>query len=127
VRDFIILHYKVTSRTDSEFWRYCANMAIPDSLQHQIELFRETGRLVIYDPEGFAIPSHVSMLMGLGVMPKNYDPLIDLMDVGKLHAHFYALRQSIVQAVNAMPEHTDYVGRLAAEGERLFPSPSMTK
>lgn len=52
VRDFIVLHYKLTQRNDSELWRYCANMAIPDTLRHQIELFRETGRVAILDRAG---------------------------------------------------------------------------
>jgi tryptophan halogenase len=109
VRDFIILHYKVTNRTDSEFWRYCANMPIPDTLQHQIDLFRETGRVVIYDPQGFGVPSHVSILMGLGVVPKTNDPLIERMDVQQLHAHFWKLRDTIARTVAAMPDHGDYI------------------
>jgi tryptophan halogenase len=93
VRDFIVLHYKVTKRADSEFWRYCANMKIPDSLQHQIDLFRETGRVVVYDPDGFSVPSHISILMGLGVVPERYDPLIDLMDLQRLQDHFSRVRE----------------------------------
>lgn len=108
VRDFIILHYKVTDRNDSEFWRYCAAMPIPDTLQHQIELFRETGRIVIFDPEGFSVPSHVSILMGLGVVPKKIDPLIDLMDLGQLQEHFSRVRRTIGRAVGAMPEHARF-------------------
>jgi glycine/D-amino acid oxidase-like deaminating enzyme len=67
VRDFIIMHYKLARRSDTEFWRYCANMAVPDSLQHQIELFRESGRVAAYDRDGFSEPSFVSMLLGLGI------------------------------------------------------------
>ena len=110
VRDFIILHYKVNGRTDSEFWRYCANMAIPDTLRHQIDMFRESGHIPIYDPDGFDVHSHFSILMGLGVVPKRYDPLIDLYDLQSLHGHFSARRDSIAAAVGAMPDHTEYIG-----------------
>ncbi|MEO5934539.1 MAG: tryptophan halogenase family protein, partial [Duganella sp.] len=111
VRDFIVLHYKVTDRTDSEFWRYCANMAIPDSLRHQIELFRETGRVVVYDPLGFTVPSYVSLLMGLGVVPRQNDPLIDTMQFDQLLAHFASRRELIAQTVKAMPGHAEYLAR----------------
>jgi hypothetical protein len=109
VRDFIILHYKATDRTDSEFWRYCASMPVPDTLRHQIELFRETGRVAIYDPQGFGVSSHVSILMGLGVVPKKYDPLIDMLDLRQLHAHFSQLREAIRLTVQTMPTHGHYI------------------
>ena len=39
IRDFLILHYHVTQRTDSDFWNYVRTMTIPDSLQQHIDLF----------------------------------------------------------------------------------------
>jgi len=114
VRDFIVLHYKLTNRTDSEFWRYCANMPIPDTLRHQIELFRETGRVVIYDPQGFSVASHVSILMGLGVTPKTCDPLVGLLDLQKLHAYFAKLHETIAHTVAGMPDHADYIRKHVA-------------
>ena len=45
IRDFIILHYHVTNRTDSPFWRHCRQMDIPASLRHRIDLFKKTGRV----------------------------------------------------------------------------------
>ena len=109
VRDFVILHYKVTKRTDSEFWRYCATMPIPDTLRHQIELFRETGRVAIYDPDGFPEASHVAMLMGLGVVPRKYDLFVDRMDTRELLTHFSKLHETIQRAVAAMPEHAQFI------------------
>jgi tryptophan halogenase len=115
VRDFIILHYKLTTRDDSEFWRYCANMPIPDSLAHQIALFRETGRVTILDRDGFAEPSFVAMLMGLGVVPKRYDPFADGVDIRQVHGHFAGLRDMIAAAVARMPDHGAYL-RTSARG-----------
>ncbi len=114
VRDFIILHYKLTDRDDSEFWRYCKHMPIPDTLRQQIDMFRENGQVVIYDPQGFNASSHFSILMGLGVVPKRYDPLVDLMDLRQMQLHFAKLRESITQAVGAMPDHADYIARHVA-------------
>ena len=56
IRDFIILHYKLTQRRDTEFWRYVAGMSIPEQLAHQIELFRRSGRVAVYDPGRFQEP-----------------------------------------------------------------------
>jgi glycine/D-amino acid oxidase-like deaminating enzyme len=109
VRDFIILHYKLTRRDDTEFWRYCANMAIPDSLRQQIELFRETGHVAVLDPDGFAEPSFVAMMLGLGVVPKRYDPFVDHADLRQLHGHFAGLRDMIAQTVARMPDHDSYI------------------
>jgi tryptophan halogenase len=114
VRDFIVLHYKLTNRTDSEFWRYCANMPIPDTLRHQIDMFRETGHVVIYDPQGFGVSSHVSILMGLGVKPKANDALVERVDMRQLHAHFWKLRDAIARLVADMPDHADYIKKYVA-------------
>jgi flavin-dependent dehydrogenase len=114
VRDFIIMHYKLTRRDDSEFWRYCANMEIPDALRHQIELFRETGRVTVLDPDGFAEPSFVAMMMGLGVTPKRYDPTVDHLDLRQLHGHFAGVRDAIAQAAGRMPSHSEYITRHVA-------------
>jgi tryptophan halogenase len=113
VRDFIIMHYKLTKRDDTPFWRYCANMTIPDSLAHQIELFRTTGRVTILDRDGFAEPSFVAMLMGLGVVPERYDPFADDVDMRQLHGHFAGLRDLIAQTVAKMPGHGAYLEKNA--------------
>ena len=111
IRDFIILHYKLGRRDDSDFWRYCCAMPIPDSLQHQIELFRSTGRLVVLDTNGFSEASFVSILFGLGVMPKTCDPFIDGIDETQLLQHFTRLRSAIQGTVAAMPDHADFIER----------------
>ena len=42
IRDFIILHYKVTNRATATFWELLRTMDMPASLQHRIDLFRES-------------------------------------------------------------------------------------
>jgi len=127
VRDFIILHYKLTQRTDSEFWRYCAAMPIPDTLQHQIELFQHAGRVAILDPDGFAEPSWVSIFLGLGLSPQAGDPLVERIDEAQLRQHFQRMRSAVEQTVAAMPDHGDYIDRhVRAEPpvSRMAPQPA---
>jgi tryptophan halogenase len=113
VRDFIIMHYKLTRRDDTEFWRYCAAMPIPDALQHQIDLFRETGRVTILDRDGFSEPSFVAMLFGLGAVPKRYDPFVEEVDLRQVHGHFAGLRDVIAQTAARMPDHGAWLAKHA--------------
>jgi tryptophan halogenase len=112
VRDFIILHYKLGDRDDSEFWRYCTNMSIPDDLAHQIALFRQTGRVAIIEPEGFEEPSWASILLGLGVIPERYDPYVDLVDLGLVGRHLMGVRDAIRRTVTSMPTHAQFLAQL---------------
>src|SRR3546814_4289776 len=52
IRDFVILHYCLTGRRDTAFWRACADMELPPSLARRIALFRING----------TIPEHVDPL-----------------------------------------------------------------
>ncbi len=94
IRDFIILHYKATERTDSEFWRHCAAMPIPDSLQTRIDLFREAGRIFRDGNELFAEVGWVQVLLGQGVIPQGWHPLAELLSASEL-AEFLALQARI--------------------------------
>jgi len=121
IRDFIILHYKITQRTDSEFWKHCAAMSIPDTLAHQIELFRATGRVTILDPAGFSESSHEAILLGLGVTPQTLDPFVDALDEKELRAHFARLRADIAHLVARTPDHGDFI----AHHVRAAPEPAL--
>lgn len=114
VRDFLILHYKATERRDSPFWRQCADMEIPDSLTQKMELFRETGRVFRKNEELFAENSWVQVMMGQGIMPQAYHPIVTKLSDQELDHLLSGLRDSIDKTVASLPEHHAYVGRYCA-------------
>ena len=78
VRDFIILHYHATQRDDSEFWRYCRNMEIPDTLRQKMDLYRSHGRIFREGYELFADMAWLQVMHGQGIRAESYHPLADL-------------------------------------------------
>ncbi|MFC0588802.1 tryptophan halogenase family protein [Novosphingobium aquiterrae] len=108
IRDFIILHYKLTSREDSELWRYCAAMDVPDTVTWKIEHFRRNGRLVQREADLFGPPSWLAVHVGQGNVPQGTDPLLPLR--GADHADYLRkLEAALAQAATAMPSHQDYI------------------
>ena len=78
IRDFIILHYHVTERTDTPFWRHVRSMEIPDTLKHRIELFKETGRVFKVPTELFGENSWTQVMLGQGLYPEQYHPIANM-------------------------------------------------
>ncbi|RST32118.1 tryptophan 7-halogenase [Sphingomonas ginkgonis] len=109
IRDFLILHYHATTRSDSSFWDYVRTMAIPDSLAEKIELFRRRGRVVKYREGVFLDASWVAVYLGQGIMPEGHDRRADLPDEAALVAAMTALRQQIAAEVAATTEHRRFL------------------
>ncbi|WP_137754017.1 tryptophan halogenase family protein [Sphingopyxis sp. L1A2A] len=111
IRDFLVLHYKATDRRDSAFWRQCAAMPIPDTLEQKIELFRETGRVFRRNEELFAENSWVQVMMGQGIAPQSHHPIAEKLRDDELERLLETIRAEVQQTVAKLPAHGDYVAR----------------
>jgi tryptophan halogenase len=109
IRDFIVLHYHVTRRQDSAFWRDCRAMEIPRSLAHRIALFRESGRVFKVPNELFGENSWTQVMLGQGIMPEHYHPIVDVMSDEELERFLRDLRSAVDQTAAQLPPHQRYV------------------
>jgi len=109
IRDFIVLHYHVTNRQDSPFWRACRSMEIPASLKHRIALFRETGRVFRAPNELFAENSWIQVMLGQGMYPDSHHPAADLMGDAELADFLGGIRGYVDRTVAQLPSHQAYV------------------
>lgn len=109
IRDFIVLHYKLTDRTDTEFWRHVRSMEIPDTLQHRLDLFRETGRVFRENDQLFAENSWTQVMLGQGLEPETYHPMADQMDSAEIERLLGHIRQNVVKTVGTLPSHKSYI------------------
>jgi tryptophan halogenase len=109
IRDFIVLHYHLTRRDDSDFWRRCRTMDIPDTLAHRLALFRDNALAFQASDELFRIDSWVQVMLGQGLMPESYHPLARLMRPDQLERALNGIRTSIERAVAKLPEHQAFL------------------
>ncbi|WP_298468060.1 tryptophan halogenase family protein [uncultured Erythrobacter sp.] len=114
IRDFLILHYHQTEREDSEFWRYCKHMEVPDSLTHKLELFASSGRLGRDVDDLFREASWVQVMLGQGVTPQSYDPMADQLSDAQLGEFLENLRRLIERTVGGLPTHEEYIAKHCA-------------
>jgi tryptophan halogenase len=108
IRDFIVLHYCLTERTDTPFWQYCRSMALPDTLVNRIELYRRTGRIRVKPGELFTDVSWFYIFDGLGVRPETYDPLLDVVTLPQLRDILSSMAIATDSAARAAPSHDSH-------------------
>ncbi|MET4570796.1 tryptophan halogenase family protein [Rhodanobacter soli] len=113
VRDFLILHYKATERTDTPFWQQCGAMDIPPALAHRIELFRRTGMIFREADELFTESGWVQVLLGQRIEPDRHHPLADALTAEQLDGFLADIRTLVGRAKNTLPPHHEFVARAA--------------
>lgn len=113
IRDFIILHYHQTERSDSEFWNYCRTMTVPDSLSRKIELFRHSGVLQREQDDLFTELAWQQVLLGQRVLPGQYQPLANRLSQSQLDELLENLAAIVQGIVKPMPTHAETLARIA--------------
>ena len=103
IRDFIIMHYHLTEREDSSLWRQVKAMDIPDDLKHRLDLFRERGMIMQFPDEMFGSTSWFAIMIGQGVRPRGYSPLLNSLNRGEQVAKFKAMQGDIQSALAGLP------------------------
>jgi tryptophan halogenase len=111
IRDFLILHYHATERSDTPFWDHCRTMSVPDSLRETMELFRTDGRYFRNGEDFFALPSWVQVMLGQRIVPQGYHPMVDEMPEERLLDHVESMRAMLAHAVESMPTHQEWISR----------------
>jgi tryptophan 7-halogenase len=114
IRDFLVLHYKATTRDDTAFWRHCQALPFPHSLRARLDLFRSNGRIQRHQEDIFAESSWLQVMVGQGILPTGAHALTHLLDEDDCEAFLRAIRDGIRQAVQTMPTHAEYVSRHCA-------------
>lgn len=109
VRDFVVLHYTLTNRRDTPYWQEVAEMKLPASLQQRIDLFRDTGVVYRVPEELFAENSWIQVMMGQGVVPKQYHPTADVMSEPDLKRFLDEIRNHVISTADRLPAHMDYL------------------
>ena len=124
VRDFIVLHYKATKRSDTPFWDRCRTMAIPDSLQRKIDLFAAKGRIFRDGFELFSETSWVAVCLGQHIVPREYEPVVDALDEDKIAAALEQIRHGYLEVAQRLPMHGDFVRLCCEQVPRAAPVPN---
>lgn len=109
IRDFLILHYKLSQRRDSEFWRQCQAMPIPESLAHKIALYDSRGHVALYDNESFQTASWLSMYYGFSRQARRYDPRADRVDLQVLEQKLAQMRANLDGIASQTMGHQQFI------------------
>lgn len=109
IRDFIVLHYCLTEREDTPFWKQCKTMELPSSLKKAIELYKCQGDL----PQGtdllFQDASWWAVSEGMGVRPAKYNSLADDFDYENTAAMFSSYVNKMDDFVQKLPSHDQFL------------------
>jgi tryptophan halogenase len=114
IRDYFVLHYCTSQREDA-FWQQ-RRQNIPDAVAQQLAMYRATGRIVQRSQELFTDLDWFWILEGAGIVPRDYDPLVDTVDFEQVKRLMQALSQKIAADVGAAPSHDSF---FAAANARL--------
>jgi tryptophan halogenase len=109
IRDFLVLHYQATERTETPFWNECRALPPPPGLARKLDLYRTNGRIVRDKDELFTETSWLAVMAGQGIEAEGYHPILDMIDAQETRHRLADVRAVNQRAVRLMPRHVDFL------------------
>jgi tryptophan halogenase len=109
IRDFLVLHYKATTRSDSDFWDYCRNLEPPEGLAYKLDMFRSNGRIYREHNELFTETSWLAVMVGQGIEAGGYHPAADVLSDDETLTRLAHIREVIAATVRLMPSQDEFL------------------
>jgi len=117
LRDIQCAHYALNRRFDEPFWDEYRDHTPPESLERKLEVFSLTAHVPLYDEEPFEEQQWAALLSGAGIVPRRYDPRIDVAPDETLIQKVQQRLRDIAIAVPNMPSADDFLKRSREELE----------
>ncbi|WP_250463410.1 tryptophan halogenase family protein [Microbulbifer litoralis] len=117
IRDFIVLHYCLTERDDTAFWRYCREMLWPQTLRETVDYFRVQGGVPESIEPLFSVASWRSVCEGMGLRPASHSPLVNSFDYATTRNHLANYRRALQDFIQQLPRHEDFIAKHCAAAE----------
>ncbi len=113
MRDFIVMHYTLTDRDDTEFWRAVREAPIPASLEEKLTEYAES----VIIPDGsqlrlFETRSIWAILSGMDFDFKKAPPSVDLMNDAAAWEMFEQIDKEREIYSAGLPSHREYIDAL---------------
>lgn len=102
IRDFIILHYAETRRTDTAFWQRCKEMPLPEGLRERQDIFRASGHV---DHSQYGV--YAAVCIGQGVIPTTFDSRVAAYPLEKIQQYLAGIKHQIQAAAENMQSTED--------------------
>lgn len=103
VRDFQAAHYALNRRFGEPMWDAVREQAPPETLARKLRLFRARGVVCVNEEETFEEDSWIASLVGHGLVPESWDPMVEQVPEQDLMAQFQRMLKFIADEVQSMP------------------------
>lgn len=115
VREFLVLHYKSATRTDTPYWKAAQTREMPAGMEERLRLWESrlpSDSSVYPYYHGFEPYSYNVMRIGLGRPPATSHPALELLDDTAARRQFEEIRRQAEQLVKELPSQYEYLAQL---------------
>lgn len=111
VLEFLSLHYCVSTRDDTPYWRAVRDAHVPEKLAARLHLWKSrlpSDRTIFEQFHGFEAYSWSTMMLGLKSVPPSL-PILDLIDNKPAQAMFANIEATAKRLIMTLPSHDEYL------------------